>query len=155
MEGAMFWLSVLLIVLFSVLGGLLFKYGTENLGSISLQRLFEIEFSGRFWLHVGLMFLGLSLFIYGGWSLREDVFAMRYLFSPIVFGALALMFVSRFLVGVPLSVTGLGRLSSITTSLMLIATTVSSILLFNERFDVRIITGILMSVVAVVLLGWK
>lgn len=153
MNDGGFWLSVLAVVLLGLLGGILFKYGTEQLGTISLQRLLEVEFSGRFWLYAGLMIGGLLLFVFGGWNLREDAFAMQYLFSPIVFGALVLMFMSRFLVGIPLSATGLGRLTTITTSLLLLTTTVASVVIFQEQVNLRRIAGIAMSIVAVVLLG--
>ena len=148
-----FWLSVVAIIMFGLFGGILFKYGTAKLGTISIQRLLEIEFSRGFWINAGLMLLGLSFFILGGWNLREHSFAMRYLFSPIIFGALILMFMSRVLVGIPLSVTGLGRLSSITASLLILATTIASAVIFKERFDARTILGILMSVAVVALLG--
>ena len=153
MDDSAFWLSLFIITFLGVSGGVLFKYGTGKLGRISLQRLLDVEFSGRFWLKAGLMVIGLLLFIYGGWSLRGEAFAMKYLFSPVIFGALVLMFMSRFLVGIPLSVTGLGRFTSISLSLMVLSTAVASVIFFGEKLGLRIVTGILMSVVAVALLS--
>ncbi|UCH37807.1 MAG: hypothetical protein JSV76_01125 [Candidatus Bathyarchaeota archaeon] len=146
-------MSVIIVVLLGVSGGLLFKYGTNTLGNISFQRLLEVRFTSRFWLNLGLLSVGIALAFYGGWNLRQDAFAMNYLFSPIVFTALILMFASRFLNGIPLSVTGLGRLTSLTTPLFVVLTTITSVIVFQESLQIRQIMGILLSTLAVFLLS--
>jgi drug/metabolite transporter (DMT)-like permease len=153
METSNFWLSIVVVVLLGVTGSVVFKYGTVKLGSLSLHQLLEINFSSRFWFNVGLLVSGILLVFYGGWQLRDDVFAMRYLFTPIIFGALVLMFLSRFLLGIPLSSTGLARLTSITTSLLVMGTSTAGVIIFHEKLELRIILGILMSIIAVLLLS--
>lgn len=153
MDVSSFWLSVFIVLLLGVSGGLLFKYGTNKLGAISFTRLLEINFSNRFWLNAGLLGVGIVLVFYGGWNLRQDAFAMQYLFSPIIFTALILMFASRFLNGIPQSVTGLGQLTSMTTPLFVLITTIMSVIVFQETFQLRQIIGILLSTIAVFLLS--
>lgn len=149
----MFWIAVVVIVLLGTIGGVLYKYGTNELGTISFEKLLDVKTSARFWLYGALMVGGFLLFILGGISLRSESFAMQYLFSPIIFIALVLMFLSRFLVGIPLSTTGLGRITAITTSLLVVATTVASIIVFKEEVNTRVWAGIGLGVVAIVLLS--
>lgn len=149
----MFWIAVAAIVLLGTIGGVLYKYGTKELGAISFEKLLYIKTSGRFWLYSALMVGGFLLFIFGGINLRGESFAMEYLFSPIIFIALVLMFLSRFLVGIPLSTTGLGRITAITTSLLVVVTTVASVIVFKEEVDTRLWAGVGLGIVAIILLS--
>ena len=149
----MFWIAVAAIVLLGTIGGALYKYGTNELGTISFEKLLDVKTSGRFWLYGALMVGGFLLFILGGINLRSESFAMQYLFSPIIFVALVLMFLSRFLVGIPLSTTGLGRFTAITTSLLVAATTIASVIVFKEEVNTRIWAGIGLGIVAIILLS--
>jgi len=148
-----FWLPIALIIVVGTIGGLLFKYGTNAFGSISLERMFEIQLSSRTLLYLGIMLAGALLIVFSGYSLRGEFFAMRFLFSPLIFCALVALFISRLLIGVPLSVTGLGRLTMIVTTLSAVATVVASAIVFKESFPPRVALGIVLGVAAIALIG--
>ena len=148
-----FWVTVILIVVLGTVGGVLFKSGTNALGTIDFPRLLELRMSTTTLVLAALLVFSVVLFFYSGYSLRDYSFAARYLFSPIIFVALVAMAFSRFLVGVPLSVTGLGRLTGLLTALGVLTTAVASSLVFKEAFSTRVLAGIALAVVAVVLIG--
>ena len=148
-----FWLPVVFIIVIGTVGGLLFKYGTNMFGSISLERMFEIEWSSRTLLYLGVMLTGVLLIVFSGYSLRGELFAMRFLFSPLIFFALVALFFSRLLIGVPLSVTELGRLTMIVTTLGAVATVVASAILFKESYPPRVALGVVLGIAAIALIG--
>jgi len=148
-----FWVTVILIVVLGTVGGVLFKSGTNALGTIDFGRLLELRASTTTLVLAALLVFSVVLFFYSGYSLRDYSFAARYLFSPIIFVALVAMAFSRFLIGVPLSVTGLGRLTGLLTALGVLTTAVASSLVFKETFSTRVLAGIALAVVAVVLIG--
>lgn len=148
-----FWVTVILIVVLGTVGGVLFKSGTNALGTIDFGRLLELRMSTTTLVLAALLVFSVVLFFYSGYSLRDYSFAARYLFSPIIFVALVAMAFSRFLIGVPLSVTGLGRLTGLLTALGVLTTAVASSLVFKETFSTRVLAGIALAVVAVVLIG--
>lgn len=90
---------------------------------------------------------------YVGHSLTNDFFAAKYLFSPIIFSSLILLFLSRLLIGIPLSTTGLGKLTAVITTLGVAATAAASSLVFGEAYSPRVIVGIALGMVAVLLIG--
>lgn len=148
-----FWVAVVLITVLGTVGGVLFKSGTNALGTIDFGRLVELRMSSTTFVLASLLVVSIVLFFYSGYSLRDYSFAARYLFSPIIFVALVAMAFSRFLIGVPLSVTGLGRLTGLLTALGVLTTAVASSLVFKETFSARVLAGIALAVVAVVLIG--
>ena len=148
-----FWLWILAILVFGTLGGVAFKYGTNQIGEITLQRLLQFQLTKETALYGLMLIVGVILFFLGGYCLGGKVFAAQYLFTPVVLGALFLLFMSRFLIGVPLSTTGLGRLTSIVTSLTIISTAVASALIFKETYTTRVLLGIALGIVAVILIG--
>ena len=148
-----FWLPVVLIIVIGTIGGLLFKYGTNAFGSISLERMFEIQLSSRNFLYLGMMTVGVLLIVFSGYSLRGEFFAMRFLFSPLIFCALVALFLSRLLIGVPLSVTGLGRLTMIVTTLGAVATVIASAIVFRESYPPRVALGVALGIAAIALIG--
>ncbi len=150
---ATFWITVILIVALGTVASVLFKSGTNTLGVIDYTRLLEIKRSTTGLVLAGLLFFSIALFFLSGYTLREYSFAARYLFSPIIFAALIMMGVSRFLMGVPLSVTGLGRLTGLLTALGVLATAAASSLVFKEAFSTRVLAGIALAAAAVVLIG--
>jgi len=150
---ATFWITVLLIVGLGTVGGVLFKYGTNTLGTIDYRRLLEIKMSTTTVVLAGLLLFSVFLFFFTGYSLGDHTFAAKYLFSPIIFLALIMLAFSRFLIGVPLSVTGLGRLTGLLTALGVITTAVASVLAFKETFSARELAGIALAVAAVILIG--
>jgi len=148
-----FWLPIVLIIVIGTIGGLLFKYGTNSFGSISLERMLEIQLSSRTFLYLGMMSFGVLLIVFSGYSLRGEFFAMRFLFSPLIFGALIALFISRLLIGVPLSVTGLGRFTMILMTLSAVATVIASAIVFKESFPPRVALGVALGVAAIALIG--
>jgi multidrug transporter EmrE-like cation transporter len=55
--------------------------------------------------------------------------------------------------GIPLSVTGLGKLTALLTASLVASTAVASAFLFKESFSLRAILGIVLAVVAIALIG--
>mgnify|MGYP001115722189 CR=1 FL=1 len=151
--GFMFFSSVFLVVILGTIGSVLFKYGTDRLGSITFERLAGVTVNTEFLLYSVLMIFGVILVFYSGYSLREHSFAMYYLFSPVIFLSLLILFVSRFLIGIPLSMTGLGRLSVVVTVLSMVATVIASYLVFKETFSIKVFLGIVLGVIAIFLIG--
>jgi len=148
-----FWVWILLIIIFGTLGGIAFKHGTNLVGEITLQKLMQFQITKETVLY-GLMALaGVALFFIGGYGLGGKVFAAKYLFTPVILGALVLLFLSRFLIGVPLSTTGLGRLTSIVTSLTIVSTAAASAIVFKEAYSLQVLAGIALGIVAVILIG--
>ena len=150
---ATFWITVVLIVALGTIGGVLFKSGTNILGTIDYRRLLEVRMSSATLVFAGLLIFSVVLFFYSGYSLGGYSFAARYLFTPIIFLALIMMAFSRFLIGVPLSVTGLGRLTGLLTALGVLTTAMASNLVFKETFSTRVLAGVALAVIAVVLIG--
>jgi multidrug transporter EmrE-like cation transporter len=150
---ATFWISVVLIVVLGTIGSVLFKSGTNMLGTIDFRRLLEMRTSMPTMAFAGLLVFSVALFFYSGYRLGDYSFAAKYLFTPIIFLALIMMAFSRFLIGVPLSVTGLGRLTGLLTALGVVTTAAASSLIFKEAFSVRVIAGIALAVIAVILIG--
>lgn len=148
-----FWVTVVLITVLGTIGGVLFKFGTNALGTIDFRRLLEIRMSTTTVVFAGLIVFSVMLFFFSGYSLGSYSFAARYLFTPIIFLALIMMAFSRFLIGVPLSITGLGRLTGLLTALGVLTTAIASNLVFKETFSTRVLAGIALAVVAVILIG--
>jgi drug/metabolite transporter (DMT)-like permease len=148
-----FWLWIVVIIVFGTLGGVAFKYGTNQVGEITLQKLMQFEITKETILYGLIVVIGLVLFFVGGYHLGGRIFAARYLFTPIILVALVLLFLSRFLIGVPLSTTGLGRLTSILTSLTIVSTAAASALVFKETYGIQVLVGIALGIVAVILIG--
>jgi len=149
----MFILSIAAITVTGVLGALLYKYGTNILGTITFESLKEIKFTTRSIFYLGILALGLAMAAYAGYALSDDLFIMRYLFTPAIFFGLVMLFISRFLIGIPLSVTGVGKLTAILTALTVVCTAIASNLFFKESFSLRMVAGIALGVIAVLLIG--
>src|SRR5512136_639799 len=95
-----FWATVILITVIGTVGGVLFKSGTNMLGTIDFKRLLDIRMSTTTLLFGGLVVFSVLLFFFSGYNLRGQVFAAEYLFTPIIFAALVMMALSRFLIGI-------------------------------------------------------
>ncbi|HEY4823337.1 MAG TPA: hypothetical protein VIH83_06615 [Candidatus Bathyarchaeia archaeon] len=149
-----FWLSVGLVVLFGTIGGVLYKMGTNQIqGGVSLDRLLQVELSARTLPYLFLLFLSVGLFFFAGYSLRDRIFAADYLFAPVIFLALIMLSLSRFMIGIPLSQRGLGELTGLLTPLVVGATAFASWLVLRESFTPRAVLGIGLGMVAVYLIG--
>lgn len=152
-DDSIFWIFIIAISLLGTIGGVLFKHGTNNLGGVTFNRLLELKVTAPSIASIGLIVLGFVLFFVGGYTLRDFSFAATYLFSPIIFSALVLLAASRFLVGVPLSMVGLGRFTAIATAVGVATTAIASALVFKEQFSIRALIGLGLAIGAVALLG--
>lgn len=149
-----FWFSIGLVVLFGTIGGVLYKTGTSQIqGGVSLERLSQIELSRQTIPYLFLLFLSVGLFFFAGYSLRDRIFAANYLFAPVIFLALIMLSLSRFMIGIPLSQSGLGYLTGLLTPLVVGATAFASWLVLKESFSPRAMLGIGLGMVAVYLIG--
>ncbi|MGQ9543320.1 MAG: hypothetical protein ACUVTM_04440 [Candidatus Bathyarchaeia archaeon] len=148
-----FILSIVAITVTGILGYILYKSGTDSLGQITFKRLLEIDIDGRSILYLAILILGVCMVTYGGYMLRDYTFAMQYLYTPAILAGLIMLFISRFLIGIPLSVTGVGRLTALLTALLVVGTALTSHIVFKEAFSLRVGLGIALGVVAVILIG--
>jgi drug/metabolite transporter (DMT)-like permease len=57
------------------------------------------------------------------------------------------------MIGIPLSVTGVGKLTALLTALLVVGTAIASNIFFKETFSLRVILGIALGVFAVILIG--
>jgi drug/metabolite transporter (DMT)-like permease len=153
MVDTRFWMWIVAITAIGTLGSVLFKYGTNAFGTLTLDRLLRFDFSKASVLGLALFSFGAAAALLGGYLLRDASFAAEFLFYPAIFLALAMLFVSRFLIGIPLSVTGLGRLNALLTVISIVTTTVASALIFKEAFSVRVILGFLLGMASILLIG--
>ena len=148
-----FWASIGLIIVLGTVGGALFKYATNLHGEVTFERITDFRLSTRSFTYLTIMAAGLLVALYGGYHLRNESFAMEFLFSPVVFVALILLFISRFMMGIPLSVSGLGRLTAILTTLTVVSTALVSYVFFQEQLNTRIIAGLLLGLLSILLIG--
>ena len=148
-----FWISVILITVIGTLGSVLFKHGTNAFGTLTIERLLHFQISKTSLVGLTVLSAGLATSFVGGYLLRDASFAVKFLFYPTVFLALIMLFISRFLIGIPLSVTGLGRLNALLTVTSIISTAVASALAFRETFSMKVIIGFLLGVASIMLIG--
>jgi multidrug transporter EmrE-like cation transporter len=146
-------LSFVVITITGVMGYLLYKHGTNGLGAITFERLMETKFTVQSVLYLGLTIVGFLMVAYCGYALRDSIFIMRYLFTPAIFLGLVMLFISRFLIGIPLSVSGVGKLTAILTALVVIGTAIASNIFFKESYSLRAAAGILLGVISIILIG--
>lgn len=153
MIDSRFWISIAVISIIGTLGSVLFKHGTDAFGMLTFERLLHIETSKMSLLGLAALSVGSAMVLLGGYMLKPASFALEFLFYPAVFIALVMLFVSRFLIGIPLSVTGLGRLNALLTVLSIVLTAAASAVVFKESFNTRVIIGFLLGTVSILLIG--
>ena len=153
MIDSRFWISIAVITIIGTAGSILFKYGTDAFGTLTFERLLQIEMAKISLIGLATLSVGTMMALVGGYMLRSASFAFEFLFYPTVLLALAMLFVSRFLIGIPLSVTGLGRLNALLTVLSIVSTAVASALVFKETFSIRVIAGFLLGAISILLIG--
>jgi drug/metabolite transporter (DMT)-like permease len=113
----------------------------------------EMRLTTQSILYLTIMILGFVMVAFGGYELRNHFFIMEYLFTPAIFLGLVMLFISRFLIGIPLSVTGVGRLTAVLTALLVVGTAIASNIFFKESFSPRVAAGIALGVISVLLIG--
>jgi multidrug transporter EmrE-like cation transporter len=148
-----FWLTIAAVVGTGTLGGILYKYGTTKFGGIDFRRFLQVDLNVQTIGIVILVITGALMVLIGGYLLGPRLFLAEYVFSAEIFLALILLFISRVLMGIPLSVTGLGKLTALLTASLVASTAVASAFLFKESFSLRAILGIVLAVVAIALIG--
>jgi len=153
MIDSRFWMSIAVITIIGTVGSILFKYGTDAFGTLTFERLLQVELSKTSLAGLFILSVGILMTLLGGYALRAASFAFEFLFYPAVFFALVMLFVSRFLIGIPLSVTGLGRLNALLTVLSIISTAAASAIVFKEAFSMRVVAGFLLGAISVLLIG--
>jgi len=153
MIDSRFWMSIAVITIVGTAGSILFKYGTDAFGTLTFERLLQVDLSKTSFIGLAILSVGILMTLFGGYTLRPASFVFEFLFYPAVFLALIMLFVSRFLVGIPLSVTGLGRLNALLTVLSIISTAAASAVVFKETFSVRVVAGFLLGTISILLIG--
>jgi magnesium-transporting ATPase (P-type) len=117
------WAVILAVSLLGATGNILFKLGTNKLGSIPPQRFLDVSF------------------------------ILQYLFTPSIFAALVLLFLGRFLTGSPLSVLGVTQAFVIVTVLSLAFTLVLETIVFKQVYDMWTYAGIILGLASVALIA--
>jgi len=153
MIDSRFWISIAVISVIGTLGSVFFKHGTDAFGMLTFERLLHVEMSKMSLAGLAALSVGSAMVLLGGYMLKPASFALEFLFYPAVFIALVMLFVSRFLIGIPLSVTGLGRLNALLTVLSIVLTAAASAVVFKESFNTRVIIGFLLGAVSILLIG--
>jgi len=148
-----FWISIAVISIIGTVGSVLFKHGTDAFGTLTFERLLQIETSKISPAGLAALSAGVAMVLLGGYMLKPASFALEFLFYPAVFVALVMLFISRFLIGIPLSVTGLGRLNALLTVLSIVLTAAASAFVFKEAFNPRVIIGFLLGAMSILLIG--
>ena len=116
----------------------------------------------RFWIQTVLIIIlgttGALLFKLGvdqagGLQNKPIFFWIKFLFTPVVFMGLALLFSSRLLWALPLSEIDIGRYAMIVTPLNLLLLAILSHIFFKETLAIKDYVGILFALVGVILLA--
>ena len=148
-------LSLFLVTLFSIVGKVLFKHGVNIFGKISLQRMLRARIDANSYFYLSTLGIGTLLIVIASLGMKESVFALRLLFSMPILCGMILMFASRMLTGIPLSITGLGRFYAIITILNTIITILISSYIFKEVYSLKTLIGILVGLLGIILIGGK
>jgi magnesium-transporting ATPase (P-type) len=117
------WGVMIAVSLLGAAGNILFKVGTEKLGTITPQRFLDISF------------------------------VFKYLFTPAIFTALILLFLGRFLTGSPLSVLGATQAFVIVTVLSLAFTLALETVVFKQVYDIWTYAGIGLGLASIALIS--
>ncbi len=117
------WGVMIAVSLLGAAGNILFKVGTEKLGTITPQRFMDISF------------------------------VFKYLFTPAIFTALILLFLGRFLTGTPLSVLGATQAFVIVTVLSLAFTLALETVVFKQIYDIWTYAGIVLGLASIALIS--
>lgn len=150
-----FLLSVLLVTILSMVGKVLFKHGVNIFGEITLQRMLRARIEANSYFYLFTMGIGILLIIIASLGVKESVFALRLLFSQPILCGLILMFVSRMLTVVPLSITGLGRFYTIITVLNIIVIVLIGSFILKEAYSSKTLMGMLVGLLGIMLIGGK
>ena len=86
-------------------------------------------------------------------TFSEPLSVLSFVLSPYIIASLSLFLLGRVLLSLPLKTTEVGKYMFIITPLTLVATLALSILIFNEKVNMRETMGILLTIAGVILLG--
>ena len=86
-------------------------------------------------------------------AFSEPLSVLSFILSPYIIASLTLFLLGRVLLSLPLKTTEVGKYMFIITPLTLVATLAMSILIFNERINLRETVGILLTIAGVLILS--
>jgi len=122
MDRWVIWLLIVLVSLAGSCGNILWKLASNHIGKISWEKFLDVE-----------------------WD-------MKTLFTPIVFTALFLMFVGRFVSIVPTGYMGITQLVVSITVLSLIFTALLDIFLLKTKYPLSVWIGVAIGLLAIYLI---
>lgn len=123
MDKYVVWAMIIGISLVGAVGNILFKIGTNRWGAIPPGRFLDISFF------------------------------FEYLFTPAIFAALVLLFLARFLIGSPLSVSGATETIFVITLLSLIFTLIFETVFLKVVYNLWTYAGIAIGLVSLALIA--
>lgn len=153
MTDAWFWILIVAITMIGTAASVLFKYGLDSFGTVTPEHLTQVRIHSLSLAGVALLGVGTIMILLGGHILRSASFAFEILFAPAVLVSFVLALIGRFLMCVPLSASGLGRLNALLTVLSIISTAAASTLLFKELLNTRVAIGFLLGAASILLIG--
>ena len=123
MERIVVWAVIIVASLLGAVGNILLKIGTNELGVIPPQRFLNISF------------------------------IIQYLLTPSILAALVLFFLGRFLMGSPVSASGVSQVVVVITILNLVFTLILETLVLKQRYDLWTYVGIIIGLTAIGLIA--
>lgn len=117
------WLLIILISLTGSCGNILWKLASNHIGQVSWKKLLDIT-----------------------WDIRT-------LFTPIVFIALTLMFISRFASIVPTGYMQITQIMTATTVLSLVFTAILDSILLNAKYPLDVWIGVATGIISIYFMG--
>lgn len=123
MDKLVVWLTIVIVSFIGGVGNILFKIGTDKFGTISFEHLLKPSF------------------------------AIKYLFTPIIFLALFTLFLGKFFTGVPLSTAGATETFVAITILALVFTAILEMIVLHRTYDTWTYLGIILGLISVALMA--
>lgn len=148
-----FWAAIGAVVVIWTAGMILFKYGVNEFGTITFERLMRVELSMAALPTLAAMMIGVVVALWAGYNLKGHSFALTFLLSPAIILALTLALVSRFLIGIPLSMAGVGLVNALLSVLTVMSTALASAMIFGESFSPKVLLGFLLGAISILLIG--
>jgi len=125
MDRWVIWILIVAVALVGSIGNILWKIASNQIGQISWNLLLDVR-----------------------WDLQT-------LFTPIVFTALFLMFVGRFMSIVPSGYMGITQLITSITILTLVFTAVLDTVILKTRYPLSVWIGIIIGIIAIYLISYS
>jgi len=117
------WAVLVLSSLLGAIGNLCMKFGTNKVGNLTLERILDPSFLSKFVL------------------------------IPVVILAILLAFLGRVLMFIPISYYKVGLVTAVGIILWAIFTVIGGILIFGERYNLKVWLGLLLAFISIILLS--